>query len=119
MSEPNESSTDERRAFLKGTLLAAGTVVASTAAAEAASSAEQADKLSNPMPGRSVHIAVKSGIQAKTVHAALDHFFELVGCPACGFNGILDFQIKVVGATISDRFGKEGVLGASENLGRF
>ena len=54
---------------------------------------------------------------AKTARC-LDHF-RLAVCPACGLNGILDLRINVVNPGISDRFGKEGVLGVSENLGRF
>ena len=62
---------------------------------------------------------LKSGIEARTVHAALDRIFELVGCPSCGFNGILDLHLDIMGPTISERFGKGGVLGASQNLGNF
>jgi hypothetical protein len=108
MSDNNRTSAEERRAFLKGTVLAAGTTVVASAASQAA-------EASDPMPGRSIHLAVKGGVQAKAVHAALDRIFELVGCVACGFNGILDLRINVVNPA-SDRFSKEGILGASGNL---
>ena len=65
----------------------------------------------------SLSLAVRPGVSAKSVHAALDRIFELVGCTACGFNGILDLKINVINPQISERF--EGIVGVSENLRRF
>lgn len=66
---------------------------------------------------KSVHLAVRPGVSAKTVHAALDRIFEIAGCPACGFNGILDLKVNVIHPEVSGKF--DGLLGVSENLGKF
>lgn len=108
-------SAGERREFLKGGLAVAGGTAALVAAG---AGAQDAAAQSNPMPGRSVHLAVKPGVDAKTVVAALERIFELSGCPACGFNGILDLRINVTNPAINDRF-KQGILGVSENLRGF
>jgi hypothetical protein len=112
MSDSNDNSTDDRRAFLKGAVLAAGVTVA-----VAAEGQQEASKLLST--GRSVALAVKGGIKAPTVHAALDRVFRLAGCPTCGLNGILDLRINVVNPVIPDQFAREGLVGISENLGQF
>lgn len=112
MNDSNDNSSDDRRAFLKGAVLAAGATVA-----VAAEGQQEASKLLST--GRSVAFSVKSGIKAPTVHAALDRVFRLAGCPSCGLNGILDFRINVVNPAISDQFARDGLLGVSENLGQF
>lgn len=116
MSEENGGlkSQDERRDFLKETLIAAGGAAVALVAADS-SAAEKPDAIA----GRSIHLALKPGIDAKVVHGALDRIFELVGCVACGFNGILDLRINVVNPAINERFGKQGILGVSENLRGF
>jgi anaerobic selenocysteine-containing dehydrogenase len=106
-------SSSERRDFLKG-----GLAVAGGTAALAAGAGVQDAEASDPMPGRSVHLAVKPGVDAKTVVAALERIFELSGCPACGLNGLLDVRINVINPAINDRF-KQGILGVSENLRGF
>jgi len=64
--------------------------------------------------GSSLTLAVKPGVSAKSVHAALDRIFELVGCTACGFNGILDLKINVINPRISQQL--DGIIGVSENI---
>ena len=67
--------------------------------------------------GKSIHLAVRNGVSAKSVHAALDRIFELAGCTACGFNGILDLRINVINPAISKQY--DGVVGISENVRNF
>ena len=64
--------------------------------------------------GSYLTLAVKPGVSAKSVHAALDRIFELAGCTACGFNGIIDLKINVINPRISQQL--EGIVGVSENL---
>lgn len=67
------------------------------------------DALGKLTPLASVRLAVKPGIEAKAVHAALDRIFELSGCTACGFNGILDFSILVINP--ESKFNIPGIVG--------
>ena len=64
--------------------------------------------------GSSLTLAVKPGVSAKSVHAALDRIFELAGCTACGLNGILDLKINVINPRVSTQL--DGIVGVSENL---
>ena len=64
--------------------------------------------------GSSLTLAVRPGVSAKSVHAALDRIFELVGCTACGFNGILDLKINVINPKLSQPL--DGIVGVSENI---
>jgi hypothetical protein len=108
MSDKTSPSTAERRSFLTGAVLAGAATTVGSATAQAA------DAL-GPITSRSLHFAVKGGVQAKTVHAALDRIFVLAGCRTCGLNGILDLRINVVNPA-SAELTKEGILGASEGL---
>ena len=64
--------------------------------------------------GSYLTLSVKPGVSAKSVHAALDRIFELVGCTACGFNGILDLKISVINPRLSQPI--DGIVGVSENI---
>jgi hypothetical protein len=116
MSEQNDGNgpAEERRDFLKGAAVMAGGAAAALVAADGSAAEAPA-----AAPGRTVQLALKPGIEAKAVHAALDRVFELAGCVACGLNGILDLRLNVVNPAINERFSKQGILGVSENLRGF
>ncbi|SRR6266496_5490945 len=103
MSENNQASADERRAFLKGALLAAGSatiVSASPEASGAESLLEAQASSSDPMPGRlaevgyskesrEIHLVVPYGTRLADISKAMgflarDVFSKLPrGCTAC------------------------------------
>jgi len=64
--------------------------------------------------GGGIHLVVKPGVTAKSVHAALDEIFKLSGCVACGFQGIDDLSIRVVNPEAQRTLGHiEGIQSVS------
>jgi hypothetical protein len=61
-----------------------------------------------------IGLSVERDISAESVHAALDRIFDLVGCPTCGLNGIVDLTINVVNPVLRDEI--KGVVGLTPNL---
>ena len=102
---------------LTGTAMAAS--AASTSSEAAAEPQTGVVGAKAAIPPRSVSIAVRPGIKAQTLHAAIDQLIGQFGCLACGLNGILDLRIDVVNPEISERFAKDGVLGVNMNVARF
>jgi hypothetical protein len=62
----------------------------------------------------SIGLVVEKNISAESVHAALDRVFDMVGCPTCGLNGVIDFHISVINPIMRDEI--KGVVGLTPNI---